>query len=346
MNKRKKMNTDMKVFLVIAAVIVIALGALLYAVTKPKSDLTAVAVLNENVINKNEFVYYLTQNIASILQYKSDENMPDEDFLNSPYGTGTLRDMVKDETLNQTVMIELLLILAEEEGFSADNAQIEEEWANFDKYMGEMAAGYKMEKNEISAAIFGIDYKPAEAVYRDYLFTQQFMKSKIEEIEINEEELIAYYEKNRASFDTAFVSHILVLCPEDATEAEVAEKSALADQILEKVNNGDDFAELVKEYSEDASSVEKAGLYEIKQDGQMLKEFEDWAFENETGATGVIRTYYGFHIMRQDGGENSLEANREDIEWSFRYEQYDSVLKGLLESGKYTIEKKEEYDKL
>lgn len=343
---RKKMNTDMKVFLIIAAVIVAALGVLLYTTIKPKSDLTAVAKLNDNVINKNEFVYYYTQNISSILQYKTDSSVSDEDFLNSAYGTGTLREMIKDETLNQTVRIELMLLLAKEEGFLADEAKIDEGWDSFDKYVDEMAKSYGMEKNELSVAIFGIDYKPAEAVYRDYLYTQQFMESKMEEIEIDEEELAAYYETNRTNFDTAFVSHILILCPEDATEDEVAEKSALADQILKRVNDGEDFAALVTEFSEDTSSVEKAGLYEVKHDGQMVEEFENWAFENDTGATGIIRTYYGFHIMRQDGMKNTLEASREDVEWSYRYDKYDSELNGLMESGKYNVEKKAEYDKL
>ena len=83
-------------------------------------------------------------------------------------------------------------------------------------------------------------------------------------------------------------------------ELSPAEKKAKAEEILQKAKNGEDFAKLATEFSEDPGSKEKGGLYENVPKGQMMPEFEAAALALEPGqiAPNLVETPYGFHIIK------------------------------------------------
>lgn len=67
----------------------------------------------------------------------------------------------------------------------------------------------------------------------------------------------------------------------------------------------EDLIELAKEYSEDPGSAEKGGLYEGVTEGQMVKEFDAWLFDDARaeGDYALVETKdYGWHIMYYEGG--------------------------------------------
>lgn len=78
------------------------------------------------------------------------------------------------------------------------------------------------------------------------------------------------------------------------------EKKAKADEILQKVKSGGDFAELAKENTEDPGSKETGGLYEGVTVGQFAPEFEKAALALEPGqvAPTPIKTKFGYHIIK------------------------------------------------
>lgn len=79
-----------------------------------------------------------------------------------------------------------------------------------------------------------------------------------------------------------------------------AEKLKKAEEVLKKVQAGEDFAALAKEYSEDPGSKENGGLYENIAKGQFAPEFEAAALALEPGkvADKVIKTDFGYHIIK------------------------------------------------
>lgn len=97
-----------------------------------------------------------------------------------------------------------------------------------------------------------------------------------------------------------------------ATDAEIAKyvsehpelssegKKAKAEEILQRVKNGEDFAKLADEVSEDPGTKGKGGLYKDTPMGQMLPEFEKAALALEPGkiADTVVETKYGYHIIK------------------------------------------------
>lgn len=72
-----------------------------------------------------------------------------------------------------------------------------------------------------------------------------------------------------------------------------------AEEVLARLQGGEDFAFLAKEYSEDVSSRERGGDMGFFPQGVMPPEVEDAAFSLEVGQTSeIIQSQFGFHIMQ------------------------------------------------
>lgn len=83
------------------------------------------------------------------------------------------------------------------------------------------------------------------------------------------------------------VSHILVKDEKTAKE------------VKEKINNGEDFTALAKQYSEDTGSKEQGGEIAGFAPGQTVKEFEEAAYKLDAGQVSEpIKTSYGYHIIK------------------------------------------------
>ncbi len=96
-------------------------------------------------------------------------------------------------------------------------------------------------------------------------------------------------------------------------------KKKKADDVLQRVKSGGDFAELAKEFSEDPGSKDKGGLYENVTKGQFAPEFEAAALALEPGqvADQVVKTNFGFHIIKL---EKKSETKGEDGQDSTTYD--------------------------
>ncbi|PFI07662.1 peptidylprolyl isomerase, partial [Bacillus cereus] len=72
-----------------------------------------------------------------------------------------------------------------------------------------------------------------------------------------------------------------------------------AKEIKEKLNNGEDFAALAKQYSEDPGSKEKGGELPEFGPGEMDSKFEEAAYKLEAGqVSDPIKSSHGYHIIK------------------------------------------------
>jgi parvulin-like peptidyl-prolyl isomerase len=72
-----------------------------------------------------------------------------------------------------------------------------------------------------------------------------------------------------------------------------------AEEVLARLDAGEDFSYLAKEYSEDISSRESGGDVGFFPRGVMPSEVDEVAFSLEVGETsGIVETEFGFHIVQ------------------------------------------------
>ena len=99
---------------------------------------------------------------------------------------------------------------------------------------------------------------------------------------------------------------------------DLSKKKATAQEVLKKLNEGGDFAELAKEYSEDPGSKDNGVLYEDVPPGQMDPVFEKAALSLEPGAytKEPVETQFGFHIIKLENkteGEDGKPAENYSV---------------------------------
>ena len=117
-----------------------------------------------------------------------------------------------------------------------------------------------------------------------------------------DEELKRYYRRNLDQFEIleqVKAAHILLSVPKDADSVTVQKRRDLAEKVLKQLQDGADFAQLAKTYSDDKSNAANGGELGSFGRGVMVKEFEDAAFALRPGQlSGIVQTPFGFHIIK------------------------------------------------
>jgi len=158
--------------------------------------------------------------------------------------------------------------------------------------------------------------------------TERLRESVVGPIEPTDQELSVYLEEHREEYDTpeeVHARHILIRVPENASEAEIAHAKKQIEDIQKELENGADFAELAKKYSQDPGSAQNGGDLGWFRRGQMVQEFEDAAFSLEPGqVSDPVRTQFGFHVIKVEEKKPAQHPELAQIR--------DRVLKDYIES--------------
>lgn len=186
-----------------------------------------------------------------------------------------------------------------------------------------------------------IDKNPAFIValqkMKENLMLDYWMKKKVEEIFISDEEAKTYYQKNKKKFyrsASVKVRHILV-----ATEAEAV--TIINELENYKGNLKEKFIELARTKSTGPSAVHGGELdWFIKE--QMVPEFSTAAFllQKNTITKQPVQTQFGYHVIyledKKEQGYIPFENVKADIVKSLRLVQFKTKLDNLSEKLKKT----------
>lgn len=106
--------------------------------------------------------------------------------------------------------------------------------------------------------------------------------------------------------DSVEARHILL---QVNSQAEVVSKQALADSLKTAIENGSDFATLARLFSTDQGSAIQGGDLGWFGRGQMVRPFEEAAFNNAKNEVTVVPSQFGIHIIQTtDKGKESKQV--------------------------------------
>jgi parvulin-like peptidyl-prolyl isomerase len=133
-----------------------------------------------------------------------------------------------------------------------------------------------------------------------------------DKLTIGDEQVQKFYQDNPADFqqpEMVRAAHILIATRnttsnEELPEPAKKEKKKVAESVLKRAKSGEDFAKLVKEFSDDPGSKETGGEYTFARAKDspgraMVPEFESAAFSLKTNqVSDLVTTKYGYHIIK------------------------------------------------
>lgn len=108
-------------------------------------------------------------------------------------------------------------------------------------------------------------------------------------------------------------------------------KKAKATEVLQRLKNGEDFAALAKEFSEDPGSKDKGGLYEnVTEGGGFDKSFESAALALQPGqfTQDLVQTPFGYHIIKlEKKGEQKDQTGQVKQTYDVRHILFSTMVK-------------------
>lgn len=234
-------------------------------------------------LSNGEFV------VASIDGKKITSNELYNDLLDTTTGTYNLVNMVDDAIFSDMFTKE------EIKGFE-ETAQ-----AQVDYYKNQFGEQFESYINYYFGMTNEEDLKAA--IYTNVVrseVTSRYAKEIVTDKEVEE----YYNDSYKGDID---VSHILIKFEDttDMSEEEIAamklDTLAIAQSIIVKLNDGGDFAELAKEYSDDSSASNGGELGRFNPDEvSYVQEFVDasYALDEGTYSSTPVETEFGYHIIK------------------------------------------------
>lgn len=212
------------------------------------------------------------------------ESVYGEEIWSTNVGGVTLEQNVKDIALAQIAQIKTMNLMAK---------QYEVELSDEEKAQVENAASaYYNSLNDTEIERMGVSEKTINNLYTEFALAEKMYQYTIRDInpEISDDEA-----------RTITVQHILIKTYAldgtgkkiDYTQHAKEEAYKRACQVLELVQDGEDFDELIRRYSEDDKSTYSFGK------GEMDAAFETAAFNlGKDEISGIVETEFGYHIIK------------------------------------------------
>lgn len=151
------------------------------------------------------------------------------------------------------------------------------------------------------------------------------------------------------------VAHIMVNKAPNPNKAEADKAKTKIEDIYKKLQQGEDFATLAKQFSEDKTTAEKGGTLNQFSSGELTsQEFEDHAFglQNPGDMTKPFESQFGWHIVKLISKKpaKSFEEAKPELENRIKRDERSRLIAQSLTAklrAKYPVERdKEVYKKV
>jgi peptidyl-prolyl cis-trans isomerase C len=216
------------------------------------------------------------------------------------------------------VEFEIAKAYAEEQGITVSESDVNQEIEKIKDQVYEQARAQGMDvgrEEAFTQALEQADLTEAELrqQLRDQLPVQKVQERVAGDAEASQQEVKRFYEENKeAQFTT----------PEQRCARHILfnkDQKAKAEEVKKQLQNGADFAELAKKYSQDPGSAEKGGDLGCLGRGETVPSFEKALFNAKQGEiVGPVQTEFGYHIIEVTDVKEQSTQPLEDVEGQIR----------------------------
>ncbi|MCF8028105.1 MAG: peptidylprolyl isomerase [Desulfobacteraceae bacterium] len=319
------------VIFIVAIVLFAAAGAAYGAEDKEAAmDGQTVAVVNDVEITAQE----LEQKMQLIRSRYANMGMPIQ---------GEQLVQLRDSILNNLIEKQLLIEESKAQDINVDESEIQEQ---LNELKGQFESQDAFEKKIASS---GYSEDELKTEMRENLLIRNLIEKKIESgISVSDEQARKYYQENKEEYkvpEQIRARHILIQTEPDADEKQKAEAKDKIQEVEKKLQSGQEFSELAKEYS-DCQSSEKGGDLGYFRRGQMVESFDEAAFALEPGEVSeIVESRFGYHLIKSEDKKpadtKSFDEVKESVREKLRQEKIMQDLEPYIESlkRKYPVEK-------
>lgn len=242
-----------------------------------------IARVNGVVITRRDFQVEYRQAVDRHAR----EGQPINEAYIAPVRRAVMRQMIAEELLFQESRRQGIVVTAKEvdaavaaaRGRFKDDKAFEKERAS--RYMDDARYRRKLHRQQ---AI-------------DRLITRQLMPS----ISVAEDDIRRFYDANPQRFqipEKIRVRHILIRSQPGSEPGQDAAARRKIETIRDKIAQGEDFAVLAKQFSEEPARDQGGDMGYIQR-GQVIPEIEAVAFDLQAGETSpIVTSGHGFHLIR------------------------------------------------
>ncbi len=232
-----------------------------------------------------------------------------------------LLEKLKQNTRDTVVNLYTTLSLAAEYGISPDDAYFTD---TVEVMMGNMYENYNYDYNAYVKDLAKINMNDAvyRFIIRNDLIAEELMAKMIQNGDI------VYDDEGLGEIlsgdGCVRVKQILLAADNGKTDEE---NLALANRLLERLNDGEEFEELVQKYGEDLYMFGNTDGYYVCR-GTLHEAFEEAAYSLEIGeVSDVIKTDAGYSIIkRYEKDAEYIEKNFDSLAESYARGQYNLIL--------------------
>lgn len=259
------------------------------APSKPVDTATmpaVVAKVNGEEIKKEELIQACKLMQAQVAQASRGQQVP------------ALDEAFYKQILDGMVAQELLLQDARRQGVTVSDEELKPQMAALrGRFSDEATYRKALEKD-------GLTEKKLEEKLRQEAVIQKYVSTRLlSQVAVTDQAAREFYDKNQDKMqrpERAHLRHILVRVEPNAAAADKDKAREKAEDLLERIQGGEDFAKLAAENSDDPGSKVRGGDLSWISRGQTVPPFEKAAFAltKPNDLSGVVESQFGFHIIQ------------------------------------------------
>ena len=234
------------------------------------------------------------------------------------------KNMLRDMIDNQ-----LLLSRAKELGLNADSDVI--------RRLDDIRKQNKldtMDDLERAARKEGVNFEDFKAQIRNQLLTQMVVRDEVgRRLQMSQADMVKYYNAHKDEFqqpEQIRLSEILIPTADNASQEDITQAEAKANDIKAQLDKGGDFADLAKKLSGGPSAAQGGELGMFKR-GALAKVLEDQTFGLKVGdSTAPTRTRQGFVILKVTQHDQAGPAPMKDVQSQIEEAMYMQAMQPAL----------------